>query len=140
MVLRSPSSRALAYYGGSLIVGIPLVIALKRFGASTDAVSTAVAAGAFFAAAHVAFLLFWRGLDEAARSAHKDAVFWGGLAWMGLLMVGYVTLAIHPLAMPPTPWGRSDPAAYVAAALGVSLLTFAVCYFAAWAVWWLRRR
>jgi hypothetical protein len=132
--------RAALYYGGSLVLGVPAAIALKRFSASADPVSTVAAAAVFMVAVHLAFLWFWRRLDEPARAAHKDGMFWGGLGWVCIMMIGWVTLGLHPLPIPPTPWGRTDPAAYVAVGFGVSLVTFSVCVLVAWATWWLRRR
>jgi hypothetical protein len=132
--------RAALYYGGSLLLGVPAAIALKRFGASADPVGTVAAAAALMVAVHLAFLWFWKRLDEPARAAHKDGMFWGGLGWVSIMMIGWVTLGLHSLPIPPTPWGRTDPAAYVAVGFGVSLVTFSVCVLVAWATWWLRRR
>jgi hypothetical protein len=140
MILRSRGARALVYYGGSLVVGVPLAIAMQRVGASTGPVGAAAAAVAFMTVVHVVFLWFWRRLDEPARAAHKDSFFWGGLAWLCMMMVGWVTLGLHEVPVPPTPWGRTDPAAYVAMGFGAALTLFSVCVFAAWAAWWIRRR
>ena len=74
------AARAGAYYAGSLALGIPVGLLLKRYGPELGLVGIVGLSTFLFAAAHAGFLWYWRGLDEAARAAHKDAFFWGGLA------------------------------------------------------------
>ncbi|MDB5443731.1 MAG: hypothetical protein JWP73_2107 [Phenylobacterium sp.] len=85
--------------------------------------------------------VWWRGLDEAAREAHKFAWWWGGSAALlvaGLLLIFLVKT--RDVSRLPMPDGHTDAAAYVVAgALGVMLLEV-VGYGLAWLGWWMHRR
>src|SRR5690606_26279113 len=97
-----------------------------------------LAAGlAVFVALHS--LYWWRGLDEAAKEAHKWAWWWGGnlgLVAGGAGVVAATLMGANPLpaTVPPT-----DAALVAAGALAV-LAAQAVGYGAAWCVWWAARR
>jgi len=88
--------------------------------------------------------VYWmRSIDEAAREAHKAAWFWGGSGAMTLLGVP-VILAVLPQSAdwaPPAVWfGRTDPAAWLAAGSFGTLLVMLVGYGVVWSWWWLVRR
>lgn len=88
-----------------------------------------LAAAALFAPA-------WSRVDEAVRTAHQWAWFWGGSA--GLM----VAVALMPLVRAGTvdlSAGGSPEEAAVNAMAALVLLQL-VGYGVAWAIWWLRRR
>lgn len=81
---------------------------------------------------------WWRGIDEAAREAHKVAWWWGGTG--GMAVGGVILLSI---AMPDEGalllQGMSDQDLFTAgmgAVAGCQVLGYTI----AWAVWWLRHR
>jgi hypothetical protein len=83
--------------------------------------------------------VWWRGIDEAAREAHKSAWYWGGCAG---LAVGFAVIVALPIlhAEPPLLLNlKSSPSGYFfSGALGV-VFTQIAGYAAAWAFWWARR-
>ena len=79
---------------------------------------------------------WWRGIDEAAREAHKWAWWWGGC---GGMIVGAVFLL--------TAMNRADPELSIlgmnqifAGGMAVILLCQTIGYGIAWVVWWAQRR
>lgn len=86
-----------------------------------------------------ACIWWWRGIDEAAREAHKWAWWWGGSGGMALGAIMLLTLSF-----------RSDDAgletvnssaADLVAAGVVGMLMFQLAgYGVAWAAWWLKHR
>jgi hypothetical protein len=91
----------------------------------------------------VGSIVWMRGIDEAAREAHKAAWFWGGSGGMMVAGVG-VILAVLPQTeswrLAPLWFGRDDPVAWLAAGCVGSLLLMIVGYALVWAWWWLARR
>lgn len=86
-------------------------------------------------------LIYWRGIDEAAREAQKSAWLWGGAVGMTVAVVPAMFAAQHV-----APWARNwlmlgqgspEERAFVAGILYV-VLAQALGFFLFWAVWWLR--
>lgn len=91
------------------------------------------------AAAFGACVWWWRGIDEAAREAHKWAWWWGGSGGMALGAVMLLTLGIRSndtgLEM------VNSSAADLVAAGVIAILMFQLAgYGVAWAAWWLKHR
>lgn len=82
-----------------------------------------------------AVVWWWRGIDEAARAAHKWAWWWGGTAGMVVGAVALMTLTLRGEALV----GQS-PAAAMATGMLAMLLLPVLGYSAAWVFWWLRNR
>ncbi len=81
---------------------------------------------------------WWRGIDEAAREAHKSAWWWGGTG--GMAVGGVVLLAlILPEQGEAALEGASNQDLF-AAGMGVIVTCQIVGYSLAWVVWWLRHR
>ena len=136
MMLRG-TARAGAYYAVSLVMAVPAGLLLKRYGPELGPVGLVGLGALLFAAAHVGFLWYWRGLDEAARAAHKDAFFWGGLAAIYLIALAMLVLRFEPELLPIAP---ATPGAAFALGMATSIFVFVTVALAAWGVWWLRRR
>ena len=90
-------------------------------------------------------LMWWRGLDEAAREAHKWAWWWGGTtgttgtAVSALIMLGLLALSGADGAL-IGPFAAMSPVAIMQTAV-LGVLGFQVVgYGVAWGVWWLARR
>ena len=87
------------------------------------------------AIALAACVWWWRGIDEAAREAHKWAWWWGST--VGLCFAGVILLTLL--------YGAGDlgeaPIKSILM-LGTAIVTGCqmVGYSVAWAAWWLRRR
>lgn len=81
---------------------------------------------------------WWRGIDEAAREAHKWAWWWGGTG--GMAVGGAVLLSLQ--LNDDLPINSTDlPAGDLIAWGMMSILLFQVVGYAiAWAAWWLRHR
>jgi hypothetical protein len=106
-------------------VGLGLTIAM---------ISVAMAVG--FAAC----LWWWRGIDEAAREAHKWAWWWGGSGGMAVGGVVLLSLMARDDATPlPAGIGPDAGDVFVAGMLAVLLFQLAG-YVIAWAGWWLKHR
>ncbi|MFI4933914.1 MAG: hypothetical protein ACHP7N_04800 [Caulobacterales bacterium] len=84
-------------------------------------------------------VLAWLQTDEAARTAHKFAWFWGGSCAAAIALFAVLILfASHIHTTFPGYLGRRDPAAYIAlGALGVGGFQ-ALGYALVWSSWWLR--
>jgi hypothetical protein len=104
-------------------IGLALTIAV---------ISAAMAVG--FAAC----LWWWRGIDEAAREAHKWAWWWGGSG--GMAAGGVVLLTLMSRAdTQPLPAGVDASEMFVTGMMAVLLFQLAG-YALAWAGWWLKHR
>ncbi|MBB5747371.1 FtsH-binding integral membrane protein [Brevundimonas variabilis] len=90
------------------------------------------------AAGMTACVWWWRGIDEAAREAHKVAWWWGGSG--GMAVGGVILLSVVlPDEGAALLEGLSGPdlfAAGMGAVAGCQVLGYTI----AWAVWWLRHR
>lgn len=88
-------------------------------------------------------LLWWRGLDEAAREAHKWAWYWGGTNGLVVLMAALVVLATSDVLgvdRVSALWSGKSASALVSLGLGLALGVQIAGYAAAWVFWWIRRR
>lgn len=94
---------------------------------------TAGAAAALFVVLAILFMPAWRRVDEAVRTAHQWAWFWGGSAGLvaAVVLGPFVLESSHSLS--------PEAAGVAVGAMGVILLQM-VGYGVAWALWWLRRR
>jgi hypothetical protein len=104
------------------------------FAVTTLAICLAMAVG--FAAC----IWWWRGIDEAAREAHKWAWWWGGSAGMGVggaLLIG-LSIRAEDLAMPSN-FGSTPADIFVSGMMSILLFQLAG-YVIAWAGWWLKHR
>lgn len=132
-------------FAGSLLAAA-VVAALAGIGAAAFGEGAGRAAFginvAFFslamAGAMGACIWWWRGIDEAAREAHKVAWWWGGTG--GMAVGGVILLSI---ALPDEGevilqgLSRQDIfATGMVAIVGCQILGYTI----AWAVWWLRHR
>lgn len=81
---------------------------------------------------------WWRGIDEAAREAHKWAWWWGGSSGMALGAILMLSLSFSDDSSPP---GVEASAPDLVAAGVFAILLFQLAgYGIAWAVWWLKHR
>jgi hypothetical protein len=80
---------------------------------------------------------WWRGIDEAAREAHKWAWWWGGCTGMA---VGGVALMTALGREADTNLGGLSLNEVFASGVMVILLCQVIGYGIAWAVWWAKRR
>ena len=113
------------------------------FGDQPGAVGLAVTAAMISAAMAVglaACLWWWRGIDEAAREAHKWAWWWGGSGGMAVGGVVLLTLMARAGAQPLPAGAGSDPAGMFAAGATAVVLFQLAGYALAWAGWWLKHR
>ena len=117
-----------------LAVGVFVVVARQQdFPPWTTPAVTATV----FAAGMVLTIYWWRQIDEAARTAHLEAFFWGGLSGM----MTAVTMAATVLSYRDEIGldGRSA-ATWFANGVFAAFLAASAGYAIAWAAWWLRRR
>lgn len=77
----------------------------------------------------------WRGMDEAAREAHKSAWYWG--ATVGIVLA--MPLFLFEGESERLRAGLSLADSFEQGALSLLLLQ-SICYGLAWGFWWLRRR
>lgn len=101
----------------------------------------AIVSAAAVAAGAAICLFWWRGLDEAAREAHKWAWWWGGTAGTligGLAYIG-LTLGVGPDGLLPGRLAILSPHDAARLAITTLLLCQVVGYGVAWAWWWLAR-
>ncbi len=91
------------------------------------------------AIALAACVWWWRGIDEAAREAHKWAWWWGGSSGMAVGATLLLTLTLRDDGSPPQGVG-SSAAELVAGGMMAILLFQMAGYGIAWAVWWLKHR
>jgi hypothetical protein len=81
-----------------------------------------------------AILWYWRGIDEAAREAHKWAWWWGGTGGMTVGAIVLLTMQLRELDLP-----AFGPSAFASGMMAILLLQV-TGYALAWAFWWLRNR
>ena len=116
--------------GGAAVLGEGAGRAAFAVNVAFFSVAMAVAMGAC--------IWWWRGIDEAAREAHKVAWWWGGTG--GMAVAGVILLSLTlPEAGEALLEGASNQdllAAGMVAVVGFQILGYTI----AWAVWWLRHR
>lgn len=101
---------------------------------------TAAMISAAMAAGLAGCVWWWRGIDEAAREAHKWAWWWGGTSGMAVGAVLLLTLMMRAPDF-PVPAGFGSRSADVFMSGMMSILLFQVAGYAlAWAGWWLKHR
>ncbi|MFA4894326.1 hypothetical protein [Brevundimonas sp.] len=101
---------------------------------------TAAMISAAMAAGLAAAVWWWRGIDEAAREAHKWAWWWGGTGGMAVGAVLLLTLMMRAQDV-PVPSGFGSRAADIFVSGMMSILLFQLAgYTLAWAGWWLKHR
>lgn len=133
------------YVGGVGATGLIAAIAGGAVAFALDVggpiLGVAAIAVAFVGAVAIC-LMWWRGLDEAAREAHKWAWWWGGTAGTAvsaLIMLGLLALSGADGAL-VGPFAAMSPVAVMQTAV-LGVLGFQVVgYGVAWGVWWLARR
>lgn len=84
-------------------------------------------------------LWWWRGIDEAAREAHKWAWWWGGCSGMAVGAAVLLTLTLRDDGSTVESVGVSAPD-LVAGGMFAILLFQIAGYAIAWAGWWLKHR
>ncbi|CAN7278141.1 hypothetical protein [Brevundimonas sp. LjRoot202] len=82
---------------------------------------------------------WWRGIDEAAREAHKWAWWWGGSGGMAFGAILLITLTARDGVL-PVATRELSAADLVVGGMMTILLFQLVGYAIAWAAWWLKRR
>ena len=102
------------------------------------AVTAAIIACAM-AVAFAACIWWWRGIDEAAREAHKWAWWWGGSGGMAVGVVVLTVLTVHDDGSTTAEVGLTAPDLLVGGMWTILLFQLAG-YAVAWAVWWLKHR
>lgn len=107
------------------VVGLAITVAM---------ISAAMAVGL------AACLWWWRGIDEAAREAHKWAWWWGGSGGMAVGGVVLLTLMARAEAGPLPAGVGSTPADVFVTGMTAVLLFQLAGYALAWAGWWLKHR
>ncbi len=128
--------------GRALALFVMGVVVLAFVGAITDGIGNdpgGVRFGLPFAVAVLTFglalsIYLWRGLDEAAREAHKWASYWGASGGIAVAMPLFLFPDSERLR---TAVGLGDT--FAEGAWTLVLLQLAG-YGLAWGAWWLRRR
>ena len=141
--------RPLGVRAFALVMGAMLVLGGLAGGASAilgdqpGPVGTAVTAALVTAAMAVGFtacLWWWRGIDEAAREAHKWAWWWGGSGGMTVGCVLLLTLMLRAEEQSlPAKLGSTPADIFVSGMMCILLFQMAG-YSLAWAGWWLKHR
>ena len=91
------------------------------------------------AVAFAACIWWWRGIDEAAREAHKWAWWWGGSGGMAMGAILLLTLTLRRDG--PSPESLGSSAAELVSGGMIAILLFQLAGYAiAWAAWWLKHR
>lgn len=130
-----------------LLVGVAAVAGLASvghnlIGGQSDALDLALTAALMavtMAVAMAASVWWWRGIDEAAREAHKWAWWWGGTG--GTAIGAIILIALTVRDDPAIPGAVGPGAAELVAGGMVAILLFQTAgYAVAWAVWWLKHR
>ena len=124
-----------------LVIGASLVLGGLAGGASAiigdqpGPVGTAAMAVGF-----TACIWWWRGIDEAAREAHKWAWWWGGSGGMAVGSVLLLTLMLRAEEQSlPAKLGSTPADIFVSGMMCILLFQLAG-YSLAWAGWWLKHR
>ena len=124
--------------GLGALAGISAVL-LNAFGDVPGLILGAVVIMIAMAAGMAASWWWWRGIDEAAREAHKWAWFWGGSSGMAFCLSLLLAASLRPEALNAALAGVSSDRlvmAGVAFLLGCQMIGYGV----AWGAWWLRHR
>jgi len=121
----------------ALLAGVASAVLEEVFGLSGFAVRAALL-GLTFVVAGALCVWWWRGIDEAAREAHKWAWWWGGTG--GMAAGAVVMLSLRLGDEMPTGLARMDPGELFAGGMMAILLFQVAGYLIAWAAWWLRHR
>ncbi len=133
----------LLYIVVCLVLGGLAGAASAFLGEQPGPVGTAVTAAlvtAAMAAGFTACLWWWRGIDEAAREAHKWAWWWGGTGGMAVGIVLLLTLMLRAEDQSLSAKLGSTPADIFVSGMMCLLLFQVVGYLLAWAGWWLKHR
>lgn len=129
--------------GATLVLGGLAGAGSAFLGDQPGPVGTAVAAALVTAAMAVGFTVcvwWWRGIDEAAREAHKWAWWWGGSGGMAVGAVLLLTLMLRAGEQPlPASLGSTPADIFVSGMMSILLFQMAG-YSLAWASWWLKHR
>ena len=129
--------------GTSLVLGGMAGAASAFLGDQPGPVGTAMTAALVTAAMAVAFtacVWWWRGIDEAAREAHKWAWWWGGSGGMAVGAVVLLTLMLRAEEQSlPAGLGTAPADIFVSGMMSILLFQLAG-YSLAWAGWWLKHR
>ncbi|MFN7619411.1 MAG: hypothetical protein ACK5RN_04690 [bacterium] len=129
--------------GASLVLGGLAGAGSVFLGDQPGPVGTAVTAAfvtAAMAAGFTACLWWWRGIDEAAREAHKWAWWWGGTGGMAVGAVLLLTLMLTAEEQSLPAKLGSTPADIFVSGMTAILLFQMAGYSLAWAGWWLKHR
>lgn len=129
--------------GASLVLGGLAGAGSVFLGDQPGPVGTAVTAAlvtAAMAAGFTACLWWWRGIDEAAREAHKWAWWWGGTGGMAVGAVLLLTLMLRAEEQSLPAKLGSTPADIFVSGMTAILLFQMAGYSLAWAGWWLKHR
>lgn len=146
---RGRPKRPLGLGGYVATMGITIVVAALAgigtsiFGDQPGPIGLAMTVAMISAAMAVGFaacLWWWRGIDEAAREAHKWAWWWGGSGGIAVGAVVLLTVMSRADTQPLLAGAGPDSAAVFAAGMMVILLFQLAGYALAWAGWWLKHR
>ena len=141
--------RPLGLGGYAATMGVTIVVALlagigsAAFGRQPG-IAGLVVTGVFISVAtavgFAACLWWWRGIDEAAREAHKWAWWWGGSAGMAVGAVVFLTLSWRDEDQPLPGLIGSDPTDLFVSGMTALAVFQLAGYSLAWAGWWLKHR
>jgi hypothetical protein len=135
---RGPGAFA-ARMGVAALIGLVAGIGGGVFGDWPGAVGLALTALVSLVAMGGCLLVclwWWRGIDEAAREAHKWAWWWGGCTGMA---IGGVIL-MTALSREDIPLGDLAGSEILALGMALMLTCQIIGYGVAWLVWWAQRR
>lgn len=128
---------------GSLVLGGLAGIGSAFLGDQPGPVGLALTAAMISAAMAVGTagcIWWWRGIDEAAREAHKWAWWWGGTGGIAFGGVVLMTLMFRSdQSAIPTEFGSQPADIFLSGMMAVVLFQLAG-YALAWAGWWLKHR
>ncbi|GAA0630082.1 hypothetical protein GCM10009422_29510 [Brevundimonas kwangchunensis] len=140
---RSGLNGPIGYLGAiglTLVAGVFGALGSDYFGdwpGMTGLLLTLLVNTAALGAAVLVGIWWWRGIDEAAREAHKWAWWWGGSSGM---LVGAILLLTALNRPAEAELGGLDMNQIFAGGMVVVLLCQVIGYGIAWAVWWAQRR
>lgn len=141
--------RPLGLGGFAATIGVTMLIGglagagSAIFGDQPGTVGLAITVAMISAAMAVGFaacLWWWRGIDEAAREAHKWAWWWGGSSGMAVGGVLLLTVMIRADTQPLPAGLGSDPADIFASGMVAVVMFQLAGYALAWGGWWLKHR
>lgn len=86
-------------------------------------------------------LRFWRTIDEAARRAHLDALYWGGsITWIVISPLIALPFAIDNFQLPYIQGMDMSSSQIFALGIGMSYILMLIGYGIAWLIWWAKKR